>query len=176
VVLLAGQEIGATTWADGNASSGGQGETIDGVGCATSDALHIHNHLSIFLNGVQLAVPSHVGVVPNCDYDLHTHDRSGVVHVESSQVGTKFTLGQVFSVWGMPLANDNVAGLADPSAPIVVYINDNFGTSQTGPRIYAGDLRAIELGPQREITIQIGSPISELPTYDWSGIGPERGF
>ena len=174
--LLSGQEIGQLTFADGNTPSGGQGQPIDGVSCATSDTLHIHSHLSIFRNGVQIALPSHIGVVPNCDYDIHTHDRSGVVHVESPQVGARFTLGQLFSVWGMLLSNTDVAGLADPATPVVAYIYDNFGAAPAAPVRYEGDLGAIELGPQREITLQIGTDLTELPTYDWSNIGPERGF
>jgi hypothetical protein len=83
----------------------------------------------------------------------------------------------VFSVWGRTLTNTEVAGLTDANgAPIVVYIYDHFGAAPEAPRLYDGDVREIEMGPQREITIQIGSPIAELPTYDWSNIGPERGF
>src|SRR6266540_3749304 len=38
---------------------------------------------------------------------LHTHDGSGVVHIESA-TDVPFTLGQVFTEWGQPLRADQV--------------------------------------------------------------------
>jgi hypothetical protein len=45
---------------------------------------------------------------------------------------------------------------------VVVYVTDNNVTSQ-----YSGDPANIELTAHREITIQIGSPIAEIPSYTW---------
>jgi hypothetical protein len=47
---------------------------------------------------------------------------------------------------------------------VVVYITDNNVVSQ-----YTGDLAMIELLSHREITIQIGTPIAEIPRFNWTG-------
>ncbi|HEX2583678.1 MAG TPA: hypothetical protein VHL14_01000 [Steroidobacteraceae bacterium] len=132
----------------------------------TSQAYHVHAHLSIFLNGEQLAVPSHIGIVEtsptsHCNYATHTHDHTGMLHVEAPAAGL-FTLGQVFALWGQPLSYNDIAGLS--GIPVVVYITDNGVVTQ-----YTGDLSAIELLSHREITIQIGTPITEIPAYMWVG-------
>jgi len=132
----------------------------------TSEAYHVHSHLSIFLNGEQLAVPGQIGIVEpspttQCNYVTHTHDTSGIVHVEAPAQGT-FTLGQFFAIWGQPLSYSDVAG--NPGVPVVVYVTDNNVVTQ-----YTGDLSAIELLSHREITIQLGTPITYIPYYTWSG-------
>jgi hypothetical protein len=166
-IVLAGQMLGTANWTEpGDTTSGGQGDPIDGVSCLTSNAYHVHAHLSIFKDGAQLAIPSSIGRPGTCNYNLHTHDSSGVVHIEDAAPKT-FTLGQFFSVWGRTLSNTEVAEFANE--PIVVYLNDN--GDPAGPRQYSGDLRAIEFAPKREITIQIGTPLTELQTYDWSNVG-----
>jgi hypothetical protein len=45
-----------------------------------------------------------------CFYTIHTHDKSGKIHVEAAAPGT-FTLGQLFAIWGQSLTNTNIAGL-----------------------------------------------------------------
>ncbi len=124
----------------------------------------MHAHLSIYLNGEALAVPSHIGIVEtsptsHCNYSTHTHNRTGILHVEAPAPGT-FTLGQIFAIWGQPLSYTDIAG--NPGVPVVVYVTDNNVVSQ-----YTGDLAAIELLSHREITIQLGTPITEIPSYTW---------
>jgi hypothetical protein len=124
----------------------------------------VHSHLSIYLNGEALAIPALIGIVDtsptaHCDYLVHTHDRTGIIHVEAPAPAL-FTLGQFFSIWGQPLSLTDVAG--NPGLPVTVYITDNNVTSQ-----YTGDPVAIELTAHREITIQIGTPITEIPSYTW---------
>jgi len=154
-------------WADGDTSDGGQGQPVDGLKCnVTSETYHVHAHLSIFLNGRQLAVPKRIGIVStsptsHCNYTTHTHDHTGMIHVEGPAPGT-FTLGQLFAIWGEPLSYTNVGG--NLGMPVVVYITDKNVATQ-----YTGDLAAIELLSHREITIQIGTPITEIPRYTWVG-------
>lgn len=71
---------------------GGHGQTIDGVGCGAQEyaTLHVHTHLSIYNNGKLIQVPPFVGFAPNpaggCLYWIHTHDGSGVIHLESPEI------------------------------------------------------------------------------------------
>jgi hypothetical protein len=160
--------VGTVHWPNGNTSDGGQGQPVDGLVCeATSPGpYHVHTHLSIFLNGEALAVPASIGAVAQsatteCHYPLHTHDPTGLLHAHAT-TETFFTLGQFFRVWGQPLQRDNIAGLA--GLPVVVYVTDN-GVAREA----TGDLAALQLLSHREITIQVGTPISSIPQFSWTG-------
>jgi hypothetical protein len=164
-----GHRIGEEHWAPGNTSSGGQGQAIGTMQCLNSQplAFHQHGHLSIFLNGEQLAIPTRAGFPtgdPNeCHYPLHTHDYSGRVHVHAPSP-TTFTLGQFFQIWGQPLTSNDVAGLL--GMPVRVFVTDNgVATEVTGESNWAN----IELTSLRHITIQVGTDITAIPQYTWRG-------
>src|SRR5947209_789939 len=92
--------------ADTLAPPGATGRTVDGIKCETAEQLayHIHSHLAIFVNGAERVVPAGVGIDDStCIYWLHTHDESGVLHVESPD-SRVFTLGNFFAVWHQPLS------------------------------------------------------------------------
>jgi predicted small lipoprotein YifL len=159
--------VGAVHWSDGNTAAGGQGQVVQGLECLPSmiETYHVHTHVSIFLDGVALAFPADIGIAPlqpsgRCFYSIHTHDLSGKIHVEGPAPGT-FTLGQLFAIWGQPLETTDVAGLT--GKPIVVY-----STEQSTVTRVSGDWKAIELTSHKEITIQIGTPIAEIPNFTWS--------
>ena len=160
-------QVGELHWPGGNTSTGANGTPIAGLTCETklSETYHVHTHVSVFLDGVALAFPRFVGRVqegsnPVCFYSLHTHDWSGKIHVEAPAPGT-FTLGQLFEIWGMPLQSDNVAGLT--GKPIVVYSTEGGVVTEV-----TTDWKAIELTTHKEVTIQVGTPITEIPNFFWS--------
>ncbi len=169
-IPLDGSRIGTVyQWEFGDSPDGGQGQTVDGLDCGHMvENYHVHTHLSVFLNGEQVVVPYSIGIVPQdnnteCFYSIHTHDSSGKIHVESPTPGT-FTLGMFFDVFGHPLDQANFGGIA--GLPITVYVVEQGDTEATE---YTGDLRDIELTSQRQITVQIGTPITEIPVYQWDG-------
>ncbi len=76
--------------------------------------IHMHTTLRILIHGEPITIPKEIGIDPKLwvshDLDkygpkkpraspLHTHDTSGIIHIESTVVRT-FTLGQFFDVWG----------------------------------------------------------------------------
>jgi hypothetical protein len=71
---------------------------------AEGTVLHIHQHLDIVINGKAVGVPMNLGIGTDFISPLHVHDDSGVVHVESP-VQKDFTLGQLFTEWGVPLTD-----------------------------------------------------------------------
>ena len=154
--------VGTTSyWPDGSTATGGSGADVDGLTCSPNMSVlfHVHAHLAIVNNGQWLQLPQHIGITSSCDYEMHTHDHTGIIHIEAPSV-KPYTLGQFFDIWGEPLTNSNVAGL---TGNVVAYINDN-GEA----RRYMGDLRAITLTSHRDITLQIGTPaVSTLATYSW---------
>jgi hypothetical protein len=160
--------IGVDYWGNNSAVNGGQGEMIDGIPCREMvQTFHIHVHLTIALNGQLLQIPEFLGMVPatstfgGCFYQIHNHDLSGRVHVESP-VPVNYVLGSFFKIWGQPLTRDNVGGIT--AMPIVFYVTEKDGTTT----IFDGDPGTIALTSHRQITIQIGTPLTEIPNYTWS--------
>jgi hypothetical protein len=88
-------------------------------------ALHIHQHLDLYVDGRRVAVPAGIGIDESQGFisPLHTHDESGVIHVESPDVRT-FTLGQFFAVWGLRLTPRCLGGnCATRSKVIRVFVD-----------------------------------------------------
>jgi hypothetical protein len=133
--------------------------TIDGIGCNSMEqfAMHIHAHLDIIVNGVYFLVPSQVGIPGNCFYWLHTHDESGIVHIEAP-THRDFTLGQFFDIWNKKLSNDQIFNyVANANNPLNVYIN--------GTKVPDGtNYRDIKLNAHDEIAIVYGTQPSTIPT------------
>ncbi len=161
-------QVGSTYWQPGNMPDGGQGSSVEGLDCIYPSPIdyHVHSHMSIFMDGEALAVPEEVGIVQlspttDCHYPIHTHDATGMIHLHAT-APTDFTLGQFFAIWGQPLARDDVGGLV--GLPVVVYLTDDGVVTE-----YTGDLAALKFASHREITIQIGTPITSIPQFDWTG-------
>jgi hypothetical protein len=144
-------------------SKGGVGQPVDGVTCGGMEysTLHVHAHLSLFVNGVQAQIPALIGFAPappnGCLYWLHTHDATGIIHVEAPQLapagGSGYTLGLFFAIWGQPLDRNNVAGF---KGPVTAYVN--------GVK-YDGDLDVIPLQAHQQITLEVGTPVVPPPSY-----------
>ncbi len=166
IPLVQGTEIGVSMFEPGDTPQGGNGQPVDGIEGSSREMLkvHVHAHLSIFYNGRQIAVPYGIGIVRpfrvdrgfvgvgNGFYWLHTHDATGIIHIESPDE-RKYTLGNFFDVWGMPLTSTEVAGL---KGALHAFVDG---------KPYHGDPRAIVLAAHEQITLEIGQPIVPPPTY-----------
>jgi len=152
------------------------GQTVDGVSAQTSEQLayHIHSHLAIYVNGTAKAVPAGIGIVQPWQteqlqdgstfidggskiYYLHTHDSSGVLHVESPNQNT-YKLGQVFAEWNQPLSETQVG---PATGSVIAYVN--------GEK-YTGDPSQIPLTPHAVIQLDVGKDVSPLPYTFASGL------
>ena len=86
------------------------------VGCNVNEmtGVHIHAKLSIVNRGKPVLVPANIGFVTAagvvlCLYWLHTHDDSGIIHVEAP--GGDYTLADFFAVWGKALSPAQVGSM-----------------------------------------------------------------
>jgi hypothetical protein len=126
--------------------------------------LHFHTHLTIIANGEWLKVPKNIGVNPKTGKlaDLHTHDDSGVLHVEGSSLGRRYYLSQLFATWGVRLDAGHVGGFAaDEKHHLLAYVN---GT------LRKGDPADIELLPHDQITLVYAEKGKEPwgpSSFDW---------
>ncbi len=88
-------------------------------------ALHIHAHLDLAVNGRLYPVPALIGINVGQRFitELHTHDQSGIIHVESPTVRT-FTLGEFFDVWGLRFSSRCLGGYcASGKKQLWVWVN-----------------------------------------------------
>lgn len=70
-------------------------------------AFHVHQHLDLWLNGRKVTVPGSIGIglgrFQPFITELHTHDASGIVHIEAARKQL-YSLGQLFGEWGVRLS------------------------------------------------------------------------
>lgn len=126
-------------------------------------ALHTHQHLSISVDGSPVTVPAEIGIDEGRGISaIHTHDTSGIVHVESPTVKT-FRLGQVFTEWNVRLGTGAVGPYVDgkDGATVAVFV----GGSRTD-----GDPRKLPLTAHEDIGIVVthgGAAPAAPPAFQW---------
>lgn len=166
IPLVQATQVGKAMFEPGDTPKGGNGQPVSGIQALSREMLktHFHAHLALFYRGEQIAIPYGIGIVRPFEaengfvghgsaiYWLHTHDATGIIHVESPD-DRRYTLGNFFDIWGQPLLKDNVAGL---KGRLRVYVNG---------RAHAGDPRTIRLGEHAQITLVVGEPAVTPPTY-----------
>ena len=157
------------------------GQTIDGVQCQTNEqtVVHVHTHLTVFVNGQARVIPYGIGIpgfqavqlqggpfveTGTCFYWLHAHANDGIIHVESPGTTDTYTLGQFFDEWGQPLSATQV-GPATGKLTV-------FFTSPGKPaQIYTGNPRNLPLGDHYQIQLDVGSPVvAPVQITNWGGL------
>ncbi len=117
---------------------------------AEGTVLHIHQHIDLMVNGSPVTIPAGIGINEAAGFisPVHTHDTSGIIHVESNIV-RNFTLGEFFDVWGVRFTKD--------------CIGEYCATATSTLRVYAnglpvpGDPRSLVLTPHQEIVVVYGT-------------------
>lgn len=130
---------------------------------AEGTALHIHAHLDVFVNGSPVPVAALVGIDEAAQKisPLHTHDTTGVIHIESPDAKATFTLGQFFTEWQVPLSANQLGGLnVDSTHQLKEYVN---GKERDG------DPASLQLAAHDEIALVYGSAPASIPSsYQWT--------
>ena len=112
-------------------------------------AEHYHPHLAITVGGEPVPVAPNIGVDPatGAMSAVHTHEGDGTIHIEADTVGEKFTLGQLFTQWGVALTPTQIGGAqAKPGEKMTVTSN---GTPVTG------DPADLQLEPDQQIELTL---------------------
>ena len=117
-------------------------------------SVHYHAHIDIFADGQRIQVPPYLGFVASGTNvqglaPLHTHDGSGVIHIENDVPAT-FLLGQVLTEWGVRFTADCLGGYCTGGGKQLAVFVD--GKRQTG------DPTRIVLTKHEEIAIIYGTP------------------
>jgi hypothetical protein len=154
--VLPGLMVGPAPWGPNNGLYLRQRLKAIGLDALPAEALafHIHAHLDIVINGRVLnGLPALIGINVGERFitELHTHDTSGIIHVESPKVRA-FTLGQFFDVWGLRFTPSCLGGYcATGKKQLWVWVN--------AKRVRT-DPRKIVLRSHQEIVIAYGTPAS----------------
>jgi hypothetical protein len=112
-------------------------------------AEHYHPTLAITIDGQPVPVPPNIGVDPDTGAmsAVHTHEGDGTIHIEAHTVGEKFTLGQLFTQWGVALTPTQIGGAkANTGEEVRVTING-------APK--PGDPAELELEPDQQIELAL---------------------
>jgi hypothetical protein len=151
------------------------GRRIDGIKCESNPRVlfHVHAHLTVFVGGTPRQVPAGIGFWPpvgpqnyrngqfgvtarNCWTWVSTRYPDGLVHIESP-VRRRFVLGDLFDVWGQPLAKTRVG----PARGAV--------TAIVNGRVWTADPRTIPLSAHAQIQLEVGKPLVAPQAIEFPG-------
>lgn len=110
-------------------------------------AEHYHPTLRILIDGEPVPIPPNIGVdgASGAMSAVHTHEGDGTIHIEADTVGEVFTLGQLFTQWGVALEEDRIGGVTDP---------DGVSLTSNGQTV-SGDPSELRLRPEQELLLEV---------------------
>jgi hypothetical protein len=132
-----------------------RGAPIGEFRCSRIAAPRYGVHVELFAQRTVVVVPAGIGVAApfqqrfgtvtprGCSYPLRTLMPTGVVEVRA---GSRLTLGDLFTVWGQPLARRRLAAFRS-THPVLAFV---------GGRRWPGDPRAVPLTRHAQIVLEIG--------------------
>ncbi len=135
---------------------------VDGIFCDQLEqtSYHIHAHLTIYLNGQPVSIPQGVGIASDqsCLYWLHTHDSTGVLHIEAPKKVSP-TLADFLDIWGQGFSSLGFHNELASSAGWTIYVDGKQVNST---------FKQLVLQSHMVITIAYNSPnITPDSTYNW---------
>jgi len=175
--------------------------SVDGMSCTSvtegttypQGAFSQHAFVGIYNNGTWEALPQAIGMVGavaptkgtpshpsdtyavennQCEYNLHTHDYSGLVHVEDETLGQSntsmpsyATLQALFDLWGAQLgATGIVAGTSTLTGPVTIYFGTPAGKDSSGNDLvssyaaFTGAPSGLQFSKHMAVWIVVGTP------------------
>jgi hypothetical protein len=168
-------------------SSGGVGplnSTFDGQTCEAtmSNNYHIHVFVGIYVNGSWLALPEGLGIFAggnpppafityaSCFYATHTHDSTGIFHVEYTNPNgvlitqSVFETQDLFNIWGITVNPEQFGQFA---GPVTVYTSGQVyrgGGNCSGNEPPAGTVLGNNTTPESDLSLWTGDP-NAIPLY-----------
>jgi hypothetical protein len=124
---------------------------------------HVHAVLRIYVEGKQVPVAAQIGIDRQDEYlaPLHTHDTSGIVHMEATEP-YPFKLSQFFTVWGVRFTDSQIGAYKTGNGNVLtLYAN---GAQVAHPTEYV-------MKPHDRLVLDYGNPkafVKDFP-YTWEG-------
>ena len=173
-IVIAGAVVGFIALFSGTSSStntnantsGGTNQLSPPVGnieCNQSEqlAFHHHAHLSIYINGQSVPLPALIGITNTCYYWMHTHDTTGVIHMEAPEQIT-LTLGTFLQLWREQFSQLQYQNQLSSTTGWQVYVDG---------KPYNGDFNKIKLQEHEMITLAYNSPnVKPETVFNWGSL------
>lgn len=86
-------------------------------------AKHLHAHLQVLMDGQAQVIPANIGEQPGGWLPVHTHDATGLIHVESTVV-RDYSLQDWFTVWSLDPAGQAVVNRIHSAGHLLVAVNN----------------------------------------------------
>ena len=142
--------------------------------------VHVHTHLTIFVNGKQQVIPYGIGIPGFQAVDIARpalrRDRKLLLlaararrrrhhpHRVAEHVDDIYHLGQFFDEWGQPLSTDQVG---PAKGKVTVF----FTSPGKKAALYTGDPNNLPLGDHYQIQLDVGTPIvAPYQVKNWGGL------
>jgi hypothetical protein len=108
---------------------------------------HYHSHITMYVDGQKVIVPQNIGIDEgtNTLSPIHTHDTTGVIHVESDTADFTSNLQNVFDIWGVKFDSQCIGGYCNG---VKMWVNGKPNT----------ELGNYVMKPHDAITIVEGTP------------------
>lgn len=144
-------------------------QPVDNVYCdqLEQSVEHIHVYVTIWIDGKQQSIPQYVGIPQDqsgnatCFYWLHTHDSSGIIHIEAP-AKEPFTFGQFIDEWNQQFQSVGFYSQLLLNTGWTIWVNG---------KPYHGSLDSIPLAAHNIITIAYNSPNAKpATTYNWGSL------
>lgn len=112
-------------------------------------AEHYHPKLRIIIDGNDVPIPANIGVDPTTGAmsAVHTHETDGTIHIEADTAGETFTLGQLFTQWGVTLTPTQIGGVKAKDG-------QQLDVTSNGVPV-AGDPKDLRLEPDQVIVLRM---------------------
>lgn len=164
VIIVVAVIVGVTLLSKGTSANAAY-PTVDGINCDQQEQtqVHYHTYVVMYINGSATQLPANVGIASDqsCLYWLHTHDSSGIIHIESPANKT-FTFGNFLDEWSQHFSSLGYPTELDQTSGWQVWVN---GT------VYTGNYHNIVLKSHEIITLAYNSPgVKPVTTYNWNGL------
>lgn len=166
----------AFTPPEGDMAAGGRGQRVDGIPCRPREFLkdyHIHIYVGVIVNGRHYAMPAAIGMKDpgpevdgyikktGCFYYIHTHDSSGIVHVEDPRQlppsSVVYTLGNFLKIWGIRYTATSFGAF---KGPVHIYVGHVPALGDLNVRRYVEykqDVGTIPIRSHEAVWIEVGS-------------------
>jgi hypothetical protein len=143
-----------------------RGAPVDGLRCGVRRPPRAAAHVEVFADDHVVLIAAGIGVAPplsvhgayvsggSCTYPLRTSEPTGLLLL---QARARFTLGQLFDLWGQPLGRERVAGFHTGAGhPVRVFIDG---------RAWAGSPRSAPVRSGTQIAVELGSRVPPHVRY-----------
>lgn len=72
--------------------------------------VHYHATIEIRQDGELILIPANIGIVGKCIHPLHTHDNTGLIHMDYSKK-VAFTLSDFFDMQGIIMTDNQIGSI-----------------------------------------------------------------